>query len=397
MEFLDGLRGVAALAVLVQHGSELLWPSYFHWSETVFRLGECGMVVFFLVSGFIIPGSIERYGSLARFWIGRFFRLFPMYWVAVTAGLALHFWFGRYWFDIAHNAHPLRGTILNFTMVQQFLHTPSLIGSTWTLAYEMVFYGFASALFLTRLHRRPVPVAGLWIALALWAGLVFRPFLVNRAETLWFASLLFMTMFVGSVLSSWVRGKVPGATALIAYLGGIATVILVCHAQIDPHPVGVVPGIAHWTTEAATLVGAYLVFGAALLVRKARVPQPLLWLGTVSYSLYLLHPLVYGSVPQFRHHPVWTLATWLAVTIAISGLTYRVVELPFHELGRRIGRAPASTSRHRPIRPVAGGKTRGDHCIAMESVASASASTNASPDTSTSTRSRPPVNRNGPR
>ncbi len=122
MEFLDGLRGVAAFAVLVQHGSELLWPRYFHWSETVFRPGECGVVVFFLVSGFIIPGSIERYGSLARFWVGRFFRLFPMYWLAIAAGLALHFWFGRYWFDIPHTAHPLRGTFVNFTMVQQFLH-----------------------------------------------------------------------------------------------------------------------------------------------------------------------------------------------------------------------------------------------------------------------------------
>jgi peptidoglycan/LPS O-acetylase OafA/YrhL len=343
LQFLDGLRGIAALAVLLQHGSEFVWPSYHRWSETVFRPGECGVVVFFLVSGFIIPGSIERYRSLGRFWVGRFFRLFPMYWLAVGAALALHFWFGRYWFDIPHNAHPLRGTFANFTMVQEFLHTPSIIGSTWTLAYEMAFYVLVSALFVARLHRRPVPVAAGWLLAALVAGTAFRPFMLNH-ESLWFALLLVATMFVGSVVAAWVRGNLGGGTALTVYLTALVTIVVVTRSQISPHPLGVVPGTARWTTEAATLITAYVIFGVAVLLRHHRVPRPLLWLGAISYSLYLVHPLVYGSVPAVRHRPVLTLARWLIATIAISALTYRFVERPFHDVGRRLGRRRARPS-----------------------------------------------------
>jgi peptidoglycan/LPS O-acetylase OafA/YrhL len=330
------LRGVAALTVLVQHGSEFLWPGYYRWSETVFRPGECGVVVFFLVSGFIIPGSIERYRSLGRFWVGRFFRLFPMYWLAIGAALALHFWFGRYWFDIPHNAHPLRGSLVNFTMVQEFLHTPSIIGSTWTLAYEMAFYVLVSVLFVAGLHHRPVRVAVAWLLAAVLAATTLGPVTINH-ESLWFALLLLGTMFVGSVVAAWVRGRLPGATALVVYIAGMVTVVLVTRAQIDPHPIGAAPGVVHWTTEAATLVGAYVLFGMAVLLRTRRVPAVLVWLGTVSYSLYLIHPLVYGSVPAIRHRPAWTLLWWLVITVAVSALTYRFVELPFHEIGRRIG------------------------------------------------------------
>jgi hypothetical protein len=70
LEFLDALRGIAALAVALQHGAEILWPAYLRWSIEVFRPGEYGVFVFFICSGFIIPASLEKYGSVARFWIG---------------------------------------------------------------------------------------------------------------------------------------------------------------------------------------------------------------------------------------------------------------------------------------------------------------------------------------
>ncbi len=215
----------------------------------------------------------------------------------------------------------------------------------------MAFYVFASVLFLVSANRRPVPVAVAWLVVTLWAATVFRPFVINHAEPLWFAALLFATMFVGSVVSAWVRGKLPGATALAVYLLGMVTVVVVLRAQIHPHPLGIVPGIARWTTEAATLVGAYVVFGVAVLLRRLQVPRLFLWLGAVSYSLYLVHPLVYGSVPQIRHRPVWTLTMWLAITLGISGLTYRLVQRPSHELGRRLGRARSARAPQEPAAP----------------------------------------------
>ena len=69
LDFLDGLRGIAALAVFLAHALDLIWPAYHSFAESRFQLGNWGVVVFFLCSGFIIPVSLERQGSLRRFWI----------------------------------------------------------------------------------------------------------------------------------------------------------------------------------------------------------------------------------------------------------------------------------------------------------------------------------------
>jgi peptidoglycan/LPS O-acetylase OafA/YrhL len=73
--------------------------------------------VFFLVSGYIVPASLERRGSVRGFWVSRVFRLYPLYLFALSAMIVL-------W--------------------------ASGIGS---LAYEMVFYLMITALFLGGVHR----------------------------------------------------------------------------------------------------------------------------------------------------------------------------------------------------------------------------------------------------
>src|SRR5579859_5107277 len=84
LAWLDALRGFAALCVVFDHGSTLLLlpvrTFLYHW----FNLGQYGVFVFFLVSGYIIPASLERKGSVRGFWISRAFRLYPMFLVALV-------------------------------------------------------------------------------------------------------------------------------------------------------------------------------------------------------------------------------------------------------------------------------------------------------------------------
>ena len=101
----------------------------------------------------------------------------------------------------------------------------------------------------------------------------------------------------------------------------------------------------HWQMQWATsvlLAGA--TFGVALAMRRMRIPRWCAWLGMISYSVYLLHPLVfnaYRSVPVLhRKHTmpdqVLFFAGLLAVIIALSALTYYLVEQPMQRLGRRV-------------------------------------------------------------
>src|SRR5215213_5668437 len=84
LDFLDGLRGIAALAVFLAHAGHKVSPAFRTYLEPYFNLGSWGVVLFFLCSGFILPVSLERQGSLGRFWIRRFFRLYPLYWFSVA-------------------------------------------------------------------------------------------------------------------------------------------------------------------------------------------------------------------------------------------------------------------------------------------------------------------------
>ena len=96
-----------------------------------------------------------------------------------------------------------------------------------------------------------------------------------------------------------------------------------------------------WTTS-VLLAGA--TFGVGLAARRVRIPRWCAWLGVISYSVYLLHPLVfdaYRSVPVLhRKHTMpdqyLFFAGLLAVIIGLSALTYYLVEKPMQRLGRRV-------------------------------------------------------------
>jgi peptidoglycan/LPS O-acetylase OafA/YrhL len=91
---------------------------------------------------------------------------------------------------------------------------------------------------------------------------------------------------------------------------------------------------------------AGLTFGVGLAFRHVRWPAFLTWLGLISYSVYLLHPLVI----EVYHHLAWTrqhyyfwqqlllAAGFLLVLIAVSSLSYLAVERPMQNAGRRLAR-----------------------------------------------------------
>src|SRR5579863_7940965 len=81
LTFLDSVRGLAALAVLLEHVGDRLHPAFRVFTHDWFSFGKLGVTAFFLTSGFVIPLSLERGRSLKRFWISRVFRLYPIYWL----------------------------------------------------------------------------------------------------------------------------------------------------------------------------------------------------------------------------------------------------------------------------------------------------------------------------
>ncbi|WP_433292687.1 acyltransferase family protein [Actinoplanes sp. CA-030573] len=391
LDWLDALRGYAALVVVCFHLSPRVIGSERHLA--IYRhidFGKYGVLLFFLVSGYVIPMSLERHGSLRRFWIGRLFRIYPAYLfaiaVVVAAGAA-----GWLAWQPSLRLETVTSVLAHATMMPDLVGHRGAVRVFWTLSYEMTFYLIVSGLFVWRLHRlsawwapalglaalvlgRSLPngllgatfaerriTAGLLaviiglsvlayvrdrlVALAGAAGVAFvlLPAVNGHATadstviSSWQGLLLLAVMFAGTVVYRWQHGQVGGRAAAFS-LTVVALSVIGAHWT---HLGGTGAALRLWTAN----VGAVAVtFAFAYAMRNRTVPAPLIWLGRISYSLYLLHVVVLyvlvHALPDFGTGPLPVRVTaglgYLILALLVAWLAYRMVEIPGQALGRKI-------------------------------------------------------------
>lgn len=293
------------------------------------HFGRVGVVIFFALSGYLIAGSLEDADWRSSFPIKRIFRLYPIYLFSMGVVLVLI------------DAHWDVPTILaNLTMLPTFLGRAEMMGLYWTLQTEVVFYliiYLAACLGWGR--SRP----GLF-GLSVFFTLVFiASLLLVGEETLDALPLLIEKlpqhlgiMFWGAYLHKLRREELWGWKPL-ALTGFILIPPVVAMAELlalgwnGPPPV--------ITSYITAVLAAYLVF----IFRGSN--RVLGWLGRISYSAYLNHAFVlilyvkmgldFGVIPG--------MVLYLGVTVAVSALTFRLIEAPGIRLSKQlVGRMRAS-------------------------------------------------------
>lgn len=343
--YVDMLRAVAAVSVMVIHVLERTSPGLHDFRFSVFDPGSFGVSLFFLCSGFVIPRSIERYGSigtgLVRFWTKRLLRLYPTYWVSVvliTACYACSFAMPPH--DVTVDAGR---TLVQLTMLQRFFGQPNFLVVYWTLNYELVFYLLVSLLFATQMLRHTAAIVVLLTAASLFSEAVLPAFGSMRLH-LGILSFL-ATMFIGALVYRW-RSGVVGGRQMAAIVGlNLLTLCMVSFmaGMREGNPAARLYQVTGYAAGMA-------VFSAAVLWEPRRIPSSLLWLGVISYPIYLLHPIVLAAVPQAASVPVAWLV-WAAVTIVASAACHALVERPGMQLGERL--ADRLARPHRRPEPAA--------------------------------------------
>jgi peptidoglycan/LPS O-acetylase OafA/YrhL len=393
LAWLDALRGFAALTVVWFHLSPLMLGNERHLA--IMRhidLGKYGVLLFFLVSGYVIPMSLERHGSLRRFWIGRLCRVYPAYLgaIALVSVLALAGW-GSW--QASFRTQTVSAVLGHATMMTELLGLHGAVRVFWTLSYEMTFYLIVSGLFAWRLHR----LSAWWAAGLALAGLLLGPILPNGAFAGDFAGRRVTSVVLAVLLGLSLLAYVKERMALAAGAVGIGFLLL---PALNGHPTPDSTTIASWqglqllavmfagtvvyrahsgqlsrfaaalslTVVALSVIGAHwinlgpsghrvwtanvaavaITFLLAYALKNRSVPTPLTWLGQISYSLYLLHAVVLFLIPRVipdlpSHRPLVRLvvgAAYLAVVITLAWLSYRFVEMPGQALGRRLTARP---------------------------------------------------------
>jgi peptidoglycan/LPS O-acetylase OafA/YrhL len=98
--------------------------------------GDYGVFVFFLISGYIVPASLERKGSVRTFWVSRLFRLYPLYLLAV--GLALLLYAAHVGGLRGEGADPETSILSQMLMMSNVLAGKNLPNVVWSLLYGRV-------------------------------------------------------------------------------------------------------------------------------------------------------------------------------------------------------------------------------------------------------------------
>ncbi len=327
VEWLDALRGIAAFTVLLGHGGCVLWATLDGFYARRMHVGHIAVIAFFVISGYVIPMSVERTSSLRVFWIRRFWRLYPAYAATlVMAGALLAL--GR---SVPNQGEPsLLMLPFDLAMIRGAVGFPIVAGA-WTLWVELVFYGLVSLIWLAGLHKRPAAIA--WSLMFLSYGLRhYAPgmTLLTGGYHSWELLLYLAIMSVGTCLHRLDRGELRPMVAYGAVAGlALLLVRLIYVSAGDPH-------------APARLAGV-LAFLVARQLYHVEIPGLFLWLGRISYSLYLVHPVVIAGLGPVGPRPL-TLLVWAGVSLVVASLSYRFIEAP----AERFGRYLTSSGRTRP-------------------------------------------------
>ncbi|CUX57704.1 acyltransferase family protein [Agrobacterium genomosp. 13] len=353
--YVDSIRGIAALAVIYIHIAEVAYKNrfstyvvehyLFYFFSEYFDLGKIAVVMFFAVSGFVIPFSLLKANKapLRSFAISRFFRLYPAYWGSMILALLIIP-------QLRGDVFTLSQIIANGTMLQQFLGQQNILGVYWTLQIEILFYVVSAMLFYVRLLHKPEAAAGavvffLLCAVAMGAARygtgIKLPVAIPLGLTVMFWGLLWRHG-AGEEASAHMRRLILATSLLIIFTVPVVSLL--------SYNVDMGFGETWYRYTIAYYAGMAL---SALFTTKLRITHPVfVWLGAISYSVYLLGPVAQPIVEyvlpyrQLAPYPVHvTIILTFALTVIMAYVSYRFIELPSQKLGKKLAsRQPAQVA-----------------------------------------------------
>jgi peptidoglycan/LPS O-acetylase OafA/YrhL len=353
---LDGLRTIAIAAVLLLHFSP---------NNRRFEMGWVGVDLFFVISGFLITGILLGLRSdstpYRKFYWRRVIRIFPPYYAVLAAvavlafvlnhetfhweswntplffypalrrGISFHLIFHRLF---SHAAFDLSS--LPFGLPKISLYLPGL-GVYWSLAVEELFYLFWAPIVL-KLPRK-------WVAAFAITPIFICPILRGLTHTPdWPEGIGFVTRFdtlaVGACVALLLRAKPH-----ISKWTFISPIIpLFCATTWLSVHCGLLNHIELRSTELFSICGYTLIaflFGCvvAACVRMKEHPalmplrlRPIVYIGTISYTIYLTHFFIYVAVARVLNGDLLRALVAASATVAIAAFSWKYFESPILRL-----------------------------------------------------------------
>jgi peptidoglycan/LPS O-acetylase OafA/YrhL len=337
----QALRGISACLVLLFHlGIREVqdWPSSrFHLLYPFTLFGFSGVDLFFVISGFVITiVNKEHFGKVQDiflYWLKRFFRVFPIYWVtSLPMVVYLLAKGGSDWFSI----------LAALALIPGYANIVNPV--SWTLVYEIFFYAIFAIFLLFPWRMYPAFLFG-WV-LAIFA-FQYAPALMNWQflyDGTAFGVLNFNFIF-GCCVALLVQKSIFRWSALSLFLGITIALVSVFMTALNLWPAGAPPLTDKGMQVLAFgIPAAFILYGLTGLecCQNLILPKFLRTLGDASYSIYLSHYLVilaakpiYLQVSKLYWQIPFTVSMLIG-TIAIGLLVYFKLEKPMLSLSRNV-------------------------------------------------------------
>jgi len=352
------LRGIAALGVLIYHASAFVGG---YGSGLIpmdmLRLGEAGVDVFFVISGFILTLVTQKSLGRLEFILGRLIRVGVPYWTVslalAGASLALPFAFRTMQWSVSD-------LLLSLSFVPSIAKNGALfpiLEPGWTLSLEMMFYGILALTLGLQPKLRSFVVMFVLAALALLGLMAAFP-----VGVAWFFTQAVLVEFCFGIaiallfLGSWAPSRRVSLLFAGASLAGFVL------ASSHPPDAFSPDRLVWYGVPAGLLVAAAVLFEKKTCLRKS--PAMTLF-GDISYSLYLTHVLVLGMVAKVLGARIPGLAGDLLLfvamavaAIAVAYIFHVLVERPAFTLSARTRNLFGRSGRLRPAFAEAAGLSR---------------------------------------
>lgn len=312
LESVDMLRGIAALSVCVFHfsvGNPALLSEGF-WLKRILSYGHLGVEMFFIISGFVIPYSLykinHQYKYTKSFLLRRILRVDPPYLATIVIIITLNYisMLSPYYRGLPYHID-YYNLIIHFGYINTIVGQPWLSPVFWTLAIEFQFYLIMALIFPLIINKN------YWISIPICLLFVSTFFIFNN-QSLVFSSSLF---FVLGILTFYYHIAFLNKKIILT---AIALLILL---------------IYHYNSIAVLCVSIFTFLTIAFVKNWSN--KYLLFLGSISYSVYLLHVTIGGRIINLSlnflkgdYIRIMVILFSLLITILISYLFYRTIELP---------------------------------------------------------------------
>jgi peptidoglycan/LPS O-acetylase OafA/YrhL len=352
---LDGLRGLAALMVVMHHAAMFCnWLRSGEWgdagSPVLQALGPAGVHLFFMLTGYLFWSKARAQGGkfkMAKLWRGRLYRIGPLYLFSVLliviTALVVE---GPHLLGVG-SLKPM-GRVLTLGLLPwhpfgNFDIGQINAGVVWTLWYEWRFYLVLPFIAWLALGRR-VFLLGIGAYAAVFAALFFRGLNMQPG-------LVFLLGMVCPVLLDNEKLRDQLRTPAAA---GIAVAMTLLFGALNQAPLLSFP-------FAATLFPVFLVAAAGNSFHGILIHPTIRCLGAMSYSLYLLHGiLLYIAMNTLKTAGLTALpgaVYWLILVMTaiaatlLSAATYRWIEFPFLSQSHKKAAAPLPQPELQPVQP----------------------------------------------